>query len=78
MGGQKKWLSTHVDFCFSRFTDNPDEEDKLCIVGTDVNGVHTLSVPNAARIGPDPVREWYEEARLVHADLWNTINLQCF
>ena len=37
MGGTKKWLGPHVKFCFSKFTNMP-EDGKWCIVGEDSNG----------------------------------------
>ncbi len=35
-------------------------------------------MPNAARGGRDPVKLWYDEARIEDAKLFSTINLQCF
>ena len=77
MGGTKKWLGPHVKFCFSKFTNVP-EDGKWCIVGEDSNGSPTLVVPNATRGGSDPVKCWYEQAREEQAELFGTINLQCF
>jgi hypothetical protein len=76
-GGTKKWLDPHVKFCFSKFT-NSAEDGKWCIVGADSNGSSTLVVPNATRGGPDPVKRRYEQAREEQAELFSTINLQCF
>ncbi len=77
MGGAKKWLDPHVKFCFSKFT-NSAEDGKWCIVGADSDGSPALVVPNATRGGPDPVKHWYEQAREEQAELFSTINLQCF
>jgi hypothetical protein len=79
MGGPKKWLDSHIKFCFSKFTDSAEDEDgKWCIVGADSDGNHALVVPNATRGGREPVKLWYDEARIEDAKLFSTINLQCF
>jgi hypothetical protein len=77
MGGTKKWLGLHVKFCFNKFTNMP-EDGKWCIVGEDSNGSPALVVPNATRGGSDPVKCWYDQARKEQAELFSTINLQCF
>ena len=77
MGGTKKWLGPHVKFCFSKFT-NSAEDGKWCIVGEDSSCSPALVVPNATRGSSDPVKCWYDQAHEEQAELFSTINLQCF
>ena len=63
----------------AKFTDSAEDEDgKWCIVGADSDGNRALVVPNATRGGRDPVKLWYDEARIEDAELFSTINLRCF
>jgi hypothetical protein len=66
-----------VKFCFSKFT-NSAEDGKWCIVCADSDSSPALVVPNATRGSPDPVKRWYEQASKEQAELFSTINLQCF
>jgi hypothetical protein len=77
--GAKKWLEPHTKYCFSKFTDSSEEVGKWCIVRADSDGSPELVVPNATRgAGFDPVKSWFEEARIEKAELFSPINLQCF
>ena len=77
--GVKKWLEPHAKYCFSKFTNSSEEVRKWCIVGEDSDGNPALVVPNATRgAGPDPVKSWFDDARKEKAELFSTINLQCF
>jgi hypothetical protein len=77
--GVKKWLEPHTKYCFSKFTNSSEEVGKWCIVGEDSDGNPALVVPNATRgAGPDPVKSWFDDAREEKAELFSTINLQCF
>ncbi len=79
MGGPKKWFDSHIKFCFRKFTDSAEDEDgKWCIVGADSDSNCALVVPNATRGGQDPAKLWYNEAHIEDAELFSTINLQCF
>ena len=77
--GVKKWLEPHAKYCFSKFTNSSEEVGKWCIVSEDSDGNPALVVPNATRgTGPDPVKSWFDDAREEKAELFSTINLQCF
>jgi hypothetical protein len=77
--GARKWLELHTAYCFRKFTNSTEEDGKWCIVGEDSDGNSVLVVPNATRGAvPDLVKKWFDNARVEEAELFSTINLQCF
>ncbi len=77
--GARKWLELHTAYCFRKFTNSAEEDGKWCIVGEDSDGNSAMVVPNATRGAvPDLVKTWFDDARVEEAELFSTINLQCF
>ncbi len=77
--GTRKWLEPHNNYCFSKFTNSAEDDGKWCIVGADSDSNPVLVMPNTTRgVGPDLIKKWFAKARVGHADLFSTINFQCF